>query len=457
MPDAPSTRVQGSADFLNLPNLRTLEAHDNSDHYLVEANGQGEPTACPSCGHIGLYRHGKQPQRFMDTPMHGKRVLIEVQRRRYRCTACGKTLFSTLPDMDGKRFATSRLIRYLEERCLTQTFAELGRQVGVDERTVRHVFDDYVERMGQTIHFETPEILGIDELKIIGQYRAMITNVEKLALYDMLPTRKKADLIDYFKRLPDKHKVQVLTMDLWNVYRQVAEAQFPGRIIVADRWHVLRMANDAVEKTRKAVRKTLNTRTRLKLKDDRFLLLTRWDKLSAAQQDVLTGWARDFPALGAAYRTKEAFHDLYHYDTRNEAERAAEAWINSVPPELSDTFREVVHALRSWWTEIFNWYECQISNAYTESINRIAKDMNRMGRGYSFEVIRARLIFDEEARRPNRKTVRSKPRRSARSDDFSMGRMSYAMASETSTPDRVIEYGPHIPTLCDLLETGHFS
>ena len=67
------------------------------------------------------------------------------------------------------------------------------------------------------------------------------------------------------------------------------------------------------------------------------------------------------------------------------------------------------------------------------------------------------MIFDEEARRPNRNTVRSKPRRSARSDDFSMGRMSYAMVSETSTPDRVIEYGPHIPTLCDLLETGHFD
>ena len=445
------------SDFLNLPHLLTVHAHDNGDHYLVEANGQGEPTACPACHHIGLHRHGKQSQHFMDTPMHGKRVLIEVQRRRFRCTACGKTLFSTLPDMDGRRFATSRLIRYLEERCLTQTFAELGRQVGVDERTVRHVFDDYVERMNQTVHFETPEIMGIDELKIIGQYRAMITNVEKLALYDMLPTRKKADLIAYFKRIPDKHNVRVLTMDLWNVYRQVAQAQFPGRIIVADRWHVLRMANEAVEKTRKAVRKTLNTRTRLKLKNDRFLLLARWNTLSGAQRDLLNAWERDFPVLGAAYRTKEAFHDLYHCESRSEAERAATEWIDSIPSEVSDNFREVVHALRSWWTEIFNWYECQISNAYTESINRIAKDMNRMGRGYSFEVIRARLVFDEKARRPNRKTVRGKPRRSVEDGEGSREPMSYVMTFNNDTSDRVIEYGPHIPTLCDLLEDGHFE
>jgi hypothetical protein len=56
---------------------------------------------------------------------------------------------------------------------LTQTFAELGRQVGVDGRIVRHVFDDYMDRMNRTVHFETPEILGVDELKIIGQYRAI--------------------------------------------------------------------------------------------------------------------------------------------------------------------------------------------------------------------------------------------------------------------------------------------
>ena len=67
--------------------------------------------------------------------------------------------------------------------------------------------------------FEIPEIMGIDELKIIGQYRAMITNVEYLALYDMLPTRKKADLISYFKQPPNKHRVKVITMDLWSVYR----------------------------------------------------------------------------------------------------------------------------------------------------------------------------------------------------------------------------------------------
>lgn len=30
--------------------MRTVEVQDNDDHYLIKAEGQGEPTQCPSCG-----------------------------------------------------------------------------------------------------------------------------------------------------------------------------------------------------------------------------------------------------------------------------------------------------------------------------------------------------------------------------------------------------------------------
>ena len=135
-------------------------------------------------------------------------MLLEIERRRYRCRACGKTLFDPLPDMDGKRFMTSRLVRYIEQQCLAKTFAALSREIGVDNKTIRLIFDDYVAHLKATVTFETPRILGIDELMIIGQYRAMITNVEKLSLFDILPTRNKADLLAYFKAMPDDGYVE---------------------------------------------------------------------------------------------------------------------------------------------------------------------------------------------------------------------------------------------------------
>lgn len=443
-------------DFLRLPHLRTLEVGDHGDHYEVLAEGLVDPTACPACGN-GLHGHGSQDQEYLDTPAHGKQVLIRIRRRRFRCKGCGKTLFEPLPAIDGKRLATARLIAYVEQRCLQKSFLELSREVGVDDKTVRHIFDDYIARMTKEVVFEVPEVLGIDELKIIGQYRAVITNIEQLALYDLLPSRKKADLLRYFKRMPERERVRVLTMDLWSVYRQVAHAAFPGRLIVADRWHVVRIANDSVEKVRKQVRKTLDTRTRLKLKDDRFILLTRYDNLTDEQRELLAYWQDQFPELVAAYHLKERFHDLYFGDGRTHAERLGRQWCDEIPESLAWAFREAKGALLSWWDEIFNYYEYPISNAYTESVNRLAKDMNRMGRGYSFEVIRARLVYDEKARRKTRNSIRGRARAGDLDTTTAIQFVRLAETKPSETQGNYVEYGPHIPTLCDLLEAGHFE
>ena len=260
--------------------------------------------------------------------------------------------------------------------------------------------------------------------------------------------------------MPSKEKVKVLTMDLWNVYRQVAQDQFPGRMIVADRFHVVRMANDSIERVRKAIRKELETKARLKLKDDRFVLLSRKHNLDEKGLEKLAAWSEQYPALGAAYEVKERFHDIYRHTSKADAMRAAEEWEASIPSNVAGAFREVRGALRSWWTEIFNHYDCPVSNAYTESINNLAKGMNRMGRGYSFDVIRARLLFDDEARADTRTTIRKKPRKLAPSaPSMGMGRVvpSYDHLFDMEAEETVIEYGPYIPTLVRKLEAGDFA
>ena len=168
--------------------------------------------------------------------------------------------------------------------------------------------------------------------------------------------------------------------------------------------------------------------------------------------------------LGAAYKAKEAFHDIYNHKSKDDAEKAAKEWLHSVDAEVAWAFREAMGALQSWWTEIFNYYDQPISNAYTESINNIAKGMNRMGRGYSFEVIRARLLFDDEARKDTRTTVRKKVRKAVDAPR-EIGYFTRA-SSQKPSPSRTyedvyeevtVEYGPYLPTLARKLEAGDFA
>lgn len=52
--------------------------------------------------------------------------------------------------------------------------------------------------------------------------------------------------------------------------------------------------------------------------------------------------------------------------------------------------------MRNWRTEILAFFDHPITNGYTEALNGATKVINRMGRGYSFEVLRGRVLFGGE-------------------------------------------------------------
>ncbi|MGH2509079.1 MAG: ISL3 family transposase, partial [Ktedonobacteraceae bacterium] len=216
---------------------------------MIEAEGTSVFVACPDCGLSKgrLYGHGSQTQSFRDTPMRGMPTRLSVRRRRFRCQNCHKTLSEPLAVIDDKRLVTRRLLDYVCRQVFNETFASLARRVGLDEKTIRNIFQDFAAELRTRIRFKTPRVLGIDELKIVGAYRAIITNVEKRCLFDMRPTRRKNDLLRYFRNLPDNGEVEWVTMDMYRVYRDVVRETLPGARIVVDRFHIERMANEVIE------------------------------------------------------------------------------------------------------------------------------------------------------------------------------------------------------------------
>lgn len=65
----------------------------------------------------------------------------------------------------------------------------------------------------------------------------------------------------------------------------------------------------------------------------------------------------------------------------------------SAPANLKPDFKKLLTAMTNWRTEILAVLDTPITNAYTEALNGVAKTINRTGKGYSFEVLRARLMF----------------------------------------------------------------
>ena len=172
--------------------------------------------------------------------------------------------------------------------------------------------------------------------------------------------------------------------------------------------------------------------------------------------------------LGEAHKLKEAFYGVYEASTsRADALERYGAWSKSVPPEIWLHFADLIRAFTNWQPWILNYFDHKVTNAYTDSLNSLIRVMNRMGRGYSFEALRAKILFTEGAyklSRPKFERIRvAEPAYGV--PDNAMGcALPVRMRREVARPMKSIDqheppeppksYGADISTLVRLIEAG---
>ena len=98
--------------------------------------------------------------------------------------------------------------------------------------------------------------LGIDEIHLIKP-RGVIANIANNTIVELLPNGNKDTVARYLHNLEGKERIQYVAMDMWAPYRDACQAVIPDANIVIDKFHVMKMANEALEKVRKGLRERL--------------------------------------------------------------------------------------------------------------------------------------------------------------------------------------------------------
>ena len=134
-----------------------------------------------------------------------------------------------------------------------------------------------------------PRVLCIDEFKgNTGHYKYQVAliNGETHEVVDILECRQKHFLCDYFKRFPQEQldNVKYFITDLWETYKDIAFTYLRKAKIIADHFHFVRYACNAVNDIRISVQKKLPKDERKYFKHSRKLLLSRQCKLKTDEQ-----------------------------------------------------------------------------------------------------------------------------------------------------------------------------
>jgi transposase len=383
------------ANILNLSAYTVTKIEETEHDYHINVETKDPPKTCQNCGSDNLVGFGRNERLIRDLQIHGKRVGIYADTRRYQCRSCNKTFYERLPNVDGKRMMTSRLVEWVGKQSVKRPFSHIAEEIGINEMTVKNVFNDYINELEKTVRFETPQWMGIDEIHIIKKPRCVVSNIEHNTVVNVLRDRNKKTVIDYLSKLKGRELVKCVTMDMWEPYKDAVRVVMPKSTIVIDKFHVVRMANVCLETVRKDIRSGLTVKQRRGLMHDRFVLLKRESKLEGLDRISLESWTKNYPALGAAYRAKEDFFAIYDALETQEAVDLFRQWEAGLDEEIKDAFYPLTRAVNNWMPEIMAYFEHPVTNAYMESLNNLIRVMNRLGRGYSFEALRAKILFTE--------------------------------------------------------------
>ena len=359
------------------------------------------PNSCPKCGRK-MYKHGARHSTFSDTPMFGYPVELDLQFPRMRCSSCNELWQPEFKSVDEKRKLTNRAFLDITQKSMRNTFDDVTNDYMLTANTVKNVFVDFMNEYNDKMRFKTPSFLGIDEIKIkkLGEI-TVITDLEHRTLFDMLQGRNQKSLTEYFMNLPDRDKVLWVCSDMYRPFERSIRDAMPNARWTIDHFHVVMKANEAVDAVRRIVQESMDKRERIQTKRGMaYTLKTRRKNLTPeeAEKIRLVRMSEKHKPLAIAFDLKEDFYDIYDKNpiSKDNAIQAFLDWKDSIPVDnIYDKFRELAQTVHNFHVQIFQYWDCPIaiSNGYTECTNRLIRESNIRGRGYSFEVLRGRTLY----------------------------------------------------------------
>ena len=377
---------------------------------------------CPNCGCSTKRIHDYRRRTLTHAVLNDVYTTIVFNQRRYRCTCCNKSFPEanpfTKPNRHTSSYVVLRIMKLL--RNPRMTFSQVADEVGLSVSSVIRIFDRYAGVTPVSI----PTCLCIDEIYAIKYkqkiYACVLVDMQTSQVYDLLPSRRKAELSGYFSRISpeERSKVRYICMDMFQLYKDVLSIYFPEAIICVDSFHVIKLINQAFTSVRVRVMKSFETTSEeyQLLKRFNWVLIKNSSKLDLNEIIDLHKYYYSFDSqyvtikvmiekmlswsfeLNAAYSMKEEYAYINSHSNPENAEYRIDNFIAELFLYDVRELTRIARTLRHWKKEIVNSFDRvngqRISNGPIESVNSRIKVVKQNGNGYrNFERFKLRVLY----------------------------------------------------------------
>jgi transposase len=256
--------------------------------------------------------------------------------------------------------------------------------------------------------------LSLDETSLSnGELYTILTNKSakgrKGAIVAIIKGTKADDIIKVINKLSISRRIIVseITVDMAGSMNLIAKKCFPGAEIVTDRFHVQKLATQAVQQERirlrweiielenNAIQKAKNTGNifrpelmsngdtkRQLLARSRYLLFkskSKWTPSQVLRAEILF---KLFPSIEKAYNLSQKLSYIFENNTdKNIARLKLAHWYNDVEKSGFKSFNTISRTIQIHYETILNYFKNRSTNASAESFNAKIKEFRAQFRG----------------------------------------------------------------------------
>jgi transposase len=356
--------------------------------------------ACPACGAASQKVHDRLPRSWRHLDFFQYEAWLHAQVPRVGCTACGKTTQLGVPwAREGSGF-TLLFEALALTLCKDLPVRQTARTLRVRDKQLWRRIEHYVSEARKEQDMSAVRIVGIDETSL-RRGQDYVTVVHDLDAKRLLFATEGRDHKTVQAFTQDLHAhggeptaIAHVCMDMSAAYLKGATAYLPNAMVSYDRFHIVKLAGEAMDEVRKAEWKTEQARVQQELgeltpKQRRSILWgmrrnpSGW---SDTQIQAMHWLQRANLKTARAWRLKMALREVFaNARSHNQADLAGaelKAWLSWARRSRLEPFKQLATTLKTHFDSVVRGMLDHRSNAFVEAMNGLMQQAKRAARGF---------------------------------------------------------------------------
>lgn len=342
---------------------------------------------CPRCHKKDYVCSGTVTREFKSLPMGNRPITLRMTVQRIRCNHCGCTIQEHIPFAWAKCQYTKRLAVYIQSLCQYMTIKAVADHLGMSWNTVKEINKEYLRRKYGKPGLDGLKYIGIDEFAVKKGhvYMTIVADLESGQVVYVGDGKGKDALDGFRKRLSrSKCNIKAVSTDLSGAFISAVREHLPDATLVFDHFHVIKLANDALDKVRIDTYKELDSKEKSSaIKGLRWILLGNGERLKSESAAERLDQALKVNAnLATSYYLKEELRRVWNQNGKEQAEVILFNWIKEARGSGIRHMTRLADTIEQHMDGLLAYYDYKISSGKVEGINNKIKTITRQAFGF---------------------------------------------------------------------------